>query len=66
MTQLTPLTNEYIKRAKQAIAQHTTLLNNELRYPLDLQKPELIASYRKQIEKIENMIVNGWNAPKFN
>ena len=60
------LTAEQAKRVNQAIKETALLLNKELYYSQDLQHKEKIQGYVNHIEKLNNMLANGWNAPKFN
>lgn len=63
---LTQLTPEYTARTNQAIAETHRLLSKELSYSKDLQYADVIARYEAHLVKLNNMLVNGWNAPSFN
>jgi hypothetical protein len=65
MTILTPLTTEFTKRVNNEIRLCTETLNKELAISKDLQYADKIAKLTLHIEKLNNMLVNGWNAPKF-
>lgn len=66
MTNLTPLTAEQTKRVNNDILDTQRMLNKELSYSEDLQHHNRIAELINHIEKLNGMILNGWNAPKFN
>ena len=66
MTTLTPLTANQIKMVNREIEIAKTNLNKELSISEDLQYANRIATLKFQIEKLNNIILNGWNAPKFN
>lgn len=63
---LTQLTPEYTARTNQAIEETHRLLSKELSYSKDLQHADVIARYEAHLVKLNNMLVNGWNAPSFN
>lgn len=66
MKSLTPLTAEQIKRAKNEIINTERMLNKELSINNDLQYSDKIEFLKNHIIHLNNMIVNGWNAPKLN
>lgn len=66
MTTLTALTSEQTKRVNNSLLDTQRMLNKELAYSKDLQNTNLIAQLEAHIEKLNGMILNGWNAPKFN
>ena len=66
MTTLTTLTAEQTKRVNNEILDTQRKLKKELAYSKDLQHADRIAELEKHIVKLNGMIANGWNAPKFN
>ena len=66
MTNLTPLTAEQIKRVKSEINQLIKKQEIELSYSPDFQHAWKVSMIEAQIMKLESMLVNGWEAPKFN
>lgn len=66
MTTLTALTAEQTKRVNNDILDTQRMLNKELSYSKDLQHANRIAELEAHIVKLNGMIANGWNAPKFN
>ena len=66
MTTLTALTAEQIKRVNNDLLNTQRLLNKEIAYSKDLQNNTRIAQLEAHIVKLNGMILNGWNAPKFN
>lgn len=66
MSTLTQLTPEYTTRTNQAIAETHRLLAKELSYNKDLQHADVIERYEAHLVKLNNMLINGWNAPIFN
>ena len=63
---ITNLSIEQIKRVKNDILDTQKSLNKELTYSKDLQNSTRIAQLESHISKLNKMILNGWNAPKFN
>ncbi len=61
MTNLKPLTQEDKKRVIQAMSETSNLLNKELAYSKDLQKPERIQFYLDHIKTLNGYIQNGWS-----
>lgn len=66
MTNLTALTQEQTKRVNNDLNETKILLNKELSYSSDLQNSNRIDQLKSHITKLNNMLSNGWNAPKFN
>lgn len=66
MTTLTALTAEQTKRVNNEIVDTQRKLNKELAYSQDLQNVNRISELQAHIVRLNNMITNGWNAPKFN
>jgi hypothetical protein len=66
MTTLTTLTAEQTKRVNNDLLDTQRMLNKELAYSKDLQNTTRIAQLEAHIVKLNGMILNGWNAPKFN
>jgi len=66
MKTLTPLTAEQTKRVNNEIVDTQRKLNKELAYSKDLQNTNRVAELEAHIVKLNGMILNGWNAPKFN
>lgn len=66
MTTLTALTPELTKRVNSEIVNTQRMINKELAYSKDLQHADRIAELEAHIVKLNGMIANGWNAPKFN
>lgn len=62
----TQLTTEQIKRVKQSIVETERLLNKQLSFSKDLQKTDMIEFYQNHIIKLNDMLLNGWNAPVLN
>lgn len=50
------MTQEQIKRAKQALTETRLLLNKELSYSEHLQNKDLVQFYKSHIVKLEKMI----------
>jgi hypothetical protein len=63
---MTQLTTEQTKRVNSEILDTQKKLNNELSYSKDLQNLNRILELQIHIKKLNNMILQGWNAPKFN
>jgi len=66
MTTLTALTPAQTKRVNNEIRETRLSLNNELSFPEDLQKSDIIKFLTSHITHLNNMLVNGWEAPNFN
>jgi hypothetical protein len=66
MNTLTALNAEQIKRVNNGLLETQRILNKELAYSKDLQNTTRIAELEAHIVKLNGMILNGWNAPKFN
>ena len=66
MTTLTALTAEQTKRVNSDLLDTQRMLNKELAYSKDLQNNNRIAQLESHVVKLNGMILNGWNAPKFN
>jgi type I restriction-modification system DNA methylase subunit len=62
---LTPLSEEQIKRTNKDIEEAQRKLDKELEYSPDLQNIERIQELQKYIDKLNNMILHGWDAPQF-
>lgn len=65
MAQLTKLTPEYKRRVEDSLKETQSLLNKELRYKKDLQNKERIKQLQGHIIKLNYILENGWNGPKF-
>ena len=63
---MTQLTTEQTKRVNSEILDTQKKLNNELSYSKDLQNLNRILELQIHIKKLNDMILQGWNAPKFN
>ena len=66
MTTLTALTPQQTKRVNNELLDIQKKLNKELAYSKDLQNINRIAELKANILKLNGIILNGWNAPKFN
>ena len=66
MENLTPLTERQIKVAKEQILDTQMKLSKELAYSKDLQNKKRIKELKAHVAHIRAIILNGWNAPKFN
>ena len=60
------LTEQQVKRVKAEIKNTEAKLNKELSISKDLQYADRIEEMRNHIERLNNMLKNGWNAPVFN
>ena len=60
------LTEQQAKRVKAEIATTEANLNKELSISEDLQYKDRIEEMRNHIERLNNMLKIGWNAPVFN
>ena len=60
------LTEQQAKRVKAEIATIEAKLNKELSISEDLQYKDRIEEMRNHIQKLNNMLKIGWNAPVFN
>ena len=60
------LTAEQTKRVNAEIKATEVKLNKELSISEDLQHKSRIEEMRNHIEYLNNMLVNGWNAPVLN
>ncbi len=52
-------------RIEQGIREHQQLLDKELRYSADLQKPAYVASLNASIARLQNMLATGAGLPVF-
>jgi len=50
------MTQEQTRRTREALAETERLLAKELRYAPDLRKPELLASYKAHIARLQLML----------
>jgi len=66
MTTATALTPEQTKRVNNEILEAQRKLNKELAYSQDLRNVNRISELQAHIVRLNNVIINGWNAPKFN
>ena len=66
MKNLTPLTSEQLKRVNNHLLNSQKNLAKELSYSVDLQDLNRISEIELHISKLNSIILNGWNAPKFN
>jgi hypothetical protein len=66
MTTFTALTANQTKRVNNEIVDTQRKLNKELAYSQDLQNVNRIYELQAHIVRLNNMITNGWTAPKFN
>jgi hypothetical protein len=62
----TPLTTTHAQRVVSAISETNNLLNKELSYSADLQKADRIEWLKSHITKLNDMLINGFEYPKFN
>lgn len=63
MTTLTALTAEQTKRVNSDIASTQRLIEKELVYMSHLQDQSRLVELVSHLEKLNGMIINGWNAP---
>ena len=63
---MTTLSVNQIEKVKQAIKETENTLAKEMKYSEDLRNNVRIAELKNHAAKLENMILNGWNSPKFN
>ena len=66
MENLTALTERQIKGVKEEILNTQMKLSKELAYSKDLQNKKRIKELKTHVAHLRAMILNGWNAPKFN
>jgi hypothetical protein len=57
-------TRQQAARIRQAMAETQAIIDKELRYSVDLQKPEYLAKYRAHLAKLERMLETGEGLPK--
>jgi hypothetical protein len=57
-------TQEQRRRIEQAMAETQAIIDKELRYSEDLQKPEYLAKYRAHLAKLQLMLETGEGLPK--
>jgi len=51
-------------RIRQAMAETQAIIDKELRYSEDLQKPEYLAKYRVHLAKLQLMLETGEGLPQ--
>lgn len=62
----TQLTSQQEKRVRKELETTKAKLNKELAISEDLQYKDRISEMKKHISHLENMLIEGWEAPKFN
>lgn len=60
----TKLTLEQESRVMQSIDETVSLINKEKSYSLHLQNKDRIKELELHLNKLQDMLFNGWNAPE--